>query len=159
MNRLLLACALWLATVGLPASAQSPDATVAKAAAEAAAAARSAAPEAAAEPADRVRPATLRVFNRAVVTFRSSFLGVTPSERAVIARERIYSLLEKGGPLHVTVATIPQGKMIAIDGAFAFVVADHDVAAGAGETLDTAASMAQGRLEVVIAETREARDA
>ena len=155
MIRTLAACALWLATVSLPLCALGADAPAAPAAEVPA---TLDAPAPASEPTERVAPATLTVFNRPIATLRSSFLGVTPAERAVLARERIYSLLEKGGPAKVSVVTIPQGKMIAIDGEYAFVIAQRDVAAGAGDTLDRAAAAAQPRLEVAVGETREARD-
>ncbi len=159
MNRILPACALWLATVSVPLCAQAPEAAGAVAAGAPPASVAGNAAEAAPDAAERAKPATLSVFNRAITTFRATFLGVAPAERATIARERIYSLLEKGGPAKVAVVTIPQGKMVTIDGAYAFVIAQRDVAAGAGETLDTVANAAEAHLEVAIRETREARDA
>ncbi|MFO1399140.1 MAG: mechanosensitive ion channel [Burkholderiales bacterium] len=141
--------------VSLPLRAFAADAPAAPSPEPAAA---SAAATATPEPAERVAPATLTIFNRPIVTLRSSFLGVTPAERAELARERIYSLLERGGPAKVSVVTIPQGKMIAIDGEYAFVIAQRDVPAGAGDTLDRVAVIAQTRLEVAVGETREARD-
>jgi small-conductance mechanosensitive channel len=154
LNRSLAAIALCFAAVGtpLPALAADPAPAAAAAAVESAAAAK------AAEPTGRAAPAILTVFNRPIVTFRSTFLGVTPAERAVIARERIYSMLEKGGAAKVSILSIPQGRMIAIDGEIAFVIAHGDAATAAGETLDDAAATAMANLEVAIAETREARD-
>jgi len=154
---LITACALWLAMASLPVPALAADAP-ATPPAEPTAAAPVEPAAAPTESVERIGPATLTVFNRPIVTLRSSFLGVTPSERAVLARERIYSLLGKGGPGKVTMVTIPQGKMIAVDGEYAFVIAQRDVAAGAGESLDNVAASAQARLQVAVGETREARD-
>ena len=47
--------------------------------------------------ADRRPSATLTVFNRPIITFRSAFLGISPQERAATAHARILALLERGG--------------------------------------------------------------
>lgn len=103
-------------------------------------------------------PATVRVFNRPVIVFRGALLGVAPSDRAALARERVYSLLERGGPLRVGVEKIALGNLVTIDGSSALIVSPGDVAAGAGETLDGVTSAATAALERVISETREVRD-
>ena len=75
-----------------------------------------------------------------------------------MARERVYSVLERGGPGKVGIEAIPQGKLITIDGAFTFILTPNDAAAAAGETLDTTAAATASALARAIAETREARD-
>ena len=106
--------------------------------------------------AERYTPATLTVFNRPIFTFRHALLGVPPAERAVVARERIYSLLERGGRDVVTVDDFQQGKIVKLDGQGAFIVAREDVRNE--DNLDAAAQDAASALTRAIAETRESRD-
>ena len=53
--------------------------------------------------ATRLPAGTLRVFNRPVVTFRSTVLGVPPQDRADSAHNRIIAPLERGGEGRITV--------------------------------------------------------
>jgi small-conductance mechanosensitive channel len=149
MKTLIAVIALWLATVGPVSSALAADAPVA--AADTTASASSA-------PAGDAKSATLRVFNRPIFVFRQPFLGVPPAERAALARERIYSLLERGGPGTVTSGEIAQGRIVSIDGSYAFVISHNDVPAGGGDSMDIVAARTVAALEQAIAETREARD-
>ena len=103
-------------------------------------------------------PATLSLFNRPVMTFRQTVLGVPPADRASIARDRIHAILERGGENKVAVETIPQGNVITIDGRVAFVVSHDDDAAGAGETSEAVVGDVVAALTRAIAESREARD-
>jgi small-conductance mechanosensitive channel len=107
---------------------------------------------------DRRPEGRLVVFNRPVFSFRSVFLGVPPVERAETARKRIDALLERGGDGKVTIESIPQGAVVKIDGALAFVIANDDADPLAGETLESVAHAGAQALEKAIAETKEARD-
>ncbi len=100
---------------------------------------------------------TLRVFNRAIFTFRSPLYGVPPPERATRAQARIMALLERGQGGVVTSDTEGTGRVVKIDGSLAFIVAEADVDALSGETLATASAAAVEALKLAIAETREAR--
>ncbi|MDD1709780.1 MAG: hypothetical protein LUQ37_02585, partial [Methanoregulaceae archaeon] len=112
-----------------------------------------------ATPAGERRPeGRLVVFNRPVFSFRSVFLGVPPIERAETASKRIDALLERGGDGKVTIESIPQGAVVKIDGALAFVIANDDADPLAGETLESVAHAGAQALEKAIAETKEARD-
>ena len=102
---------------------------------------------------------TLIVFNRPVVTFRSTVLGVAPDDRAISAQKRVLALLDRGGEARVTVERIDVGNVIKIDGGLAFIIADSDVQPLSGETLETVTDRAVAMLNTAIAETREARDA
>ncbi len=102
--------------------------------------------------------ATLVVFNRPIVTFRTSFLGAPPSIRADNARERIYALLDRGGPGTVEVEAIPQGNVIKIDGSPAFVLSNDDANPLFGPTLEVITRSAVQALERAISETKEARN-
>ena len=99
----------------------------------------------------------LVVFNRPVVTFRSSVLGVPPAERAAAGRDRIVALLERGGPGKVTVERLEPGDAVKIDGSFAFMLAKDDPDPLRGETLDSLVPDAVRALEQAIAATQEAR--
>jgi small-conductance mechanosensitive channel len=108
-------------------------------------------------PAPRVKEGTLVVFNRPVVTFRTSFIGAAPRERAENARERINGLLDRGGADKVTVEAIPQGSVVKIDGSLAFLVAEGDADPLLEETPESVARDAAKVLEQAIDETKEAR--
>ncbi|MDH5245505.1 MAG: mechanosensitive ion channel family protein [Betaproteobacteria bacterium] len=99
------------------------------------------------------------VFNRTVATYRSSFLGVPPAERAEEARKRIVAALDRGGPSIVGVEKRPGGAALSIDGRLALIIANEDLDQVGGELLDMAAADAKRALEQVIAETHEARSA
>jgi len=102
--------------------------------------------------------APLVIYNRTIFVFRSTFLGVTPPDRAKVAEERILQVLGRPGRLPTGVEGAPQGAIVRIDGVFAFVVSPADVDALAGETTLGVAQQAARVLDTVIAETREARD-
>ena len=105
---------------------------------------------------ERYPPATLKIFNRPIVTFRHAIVGVPPEERAIVARERIYSLLERGGDDAVTVEKINEGRLIKIGDNGALIVTPEDVRGD--ENLDAAAEDAAAALSRAVAETRESRD-
>jgi small-conductance mechanosensitive channel len=103
----------------------------------------------------------LVVFNRPIFVFRSAFLGVPPAERAEAARHRIIATLERGSEGNVTVEAMTGGAIVKVDGRLAFIIANDDVEALAGdhESRDAAARAAARALEGAIAATKEARDA
>ena len=106
--------------------------------------------------AERLRADTLVVFNRPIVTFRTSFLGVPPVDRVDNAEQRISTLLERGEG-KVSAEAIPQGEAIKVDGALAFVLTEGDADPLLGQTLESLTQDAVRALEQAIAETREAR--
>ncbi len=108
--------------------------------------------------AGRRPPATVVIFNRPIVRFRASLLGISPEGRMESAQERIHALLERGGEGKVTVEAIPQGAAVKIDGAMAFVVTRDDVEQLGDDAVSVVATDAGRALERVIAETREARN-
>jgi small-conductance mechanosensitive channel len=96
--------------------------------------------------------------NREIATFRSSFLGYTPEERVVRAKERIRELLSRPGKLEVGVKPTSEGQIVTIDGAMVFVVAPEDVDPLREDTVEAAVRRSTRALEQVIAETRETRN-
>ncbi len=100
----------------------------------------------------------LVIYNRTIFVFRAPFLGVSPAARARIAHERIVDVLDRPGAIATGVEPAPQGAIVRVDGVFGFVVTPADVDALTGETPVEGAQRAAKVLDVVIAETREARD-
>ena len=78
-----------------------------------------------------------------------------PSARA--GRERILSILDRGGPGTVSVEKLEPGNVIKVDGTLAFVITRDDVDRLEGQTFEGLEADALRALEKVIAETREAR--
>jgi len=152
------ALALLIACLAFPgAVARAGEDPVPRAAAAGESAAAAGAPKA--HPARDRRPAgTLVVFNRKVITFRATVLGVPPQERAVAGRERVLALLERGGEGRIAVERIDLGNAIKIDGGLVFVVAEGDPEPLTGETLESVTESTVENLKLAIAETREARD-
>jgi small-conductance mechanosensitive channel len=102
--------------------------------------------------------ATLVMFNRPVVVFRSSLLGASPKARVDRARFSINEALNQGGKLAVSVKNNPEGQLLMIDERLAFVVTAGDVDPLRQDDVKAAASQAARQLEQIIAENREARD-
>ena len=101
--------------------------------------------------------ATVKVFNRDVVTFRSTFLGVPAAQRAEKCQAVLNGYLHDGENYTVSVKDNPEGKMVMLGTHLAFIVTPNDVDALAGETIQEATERAVGRLQMVITETQEAR--
>jgi small-conductance mechanosensitive channel len=102
-------------------------------------------------------PATLRFFNRDIVTFRTAYVGYSPAGRAATGSERIREALAKGGPGAVTMTRIGQGLEVFVDGLFVFRVLEGDLDAIDGQTFDEARVVVTGRLAEAIAATRQTR--
>ncbi len=145
--------ALVALTGGLARAADAPPAPAAARAAPAKADAAARAAHAAAQS----QEGTLVVFNRPIVTFRATFLGATPTQRAEAAHERINGLLGRGGPGKVSVEAAPQGKVVKIDDSLAFIVSEGDVDPFLEQTTESVARDAAKALEQAVAESQEAR--
>lgn len=155
-----LACAFAFAAISCAlaqAADASGDATKAPTTASSPAAPTPSAAPAAARIADN-RPGTVVVFNRPIVEFRAPLLGMSARDRAEDASERIRRLLALGGPGKVSTEKIAQGMALMLDGQLALVISDEDAIATPGESVRTLADQAARTLEIVVAETREARD-
>jgi small-conductance mechanosensitive channel len=140
---------LLVALLGLGGAARAQDAAASapgsKAAAEAA-------------PAQAERPGRVVVLNRLIVTLRSTFFARPAEQRAEEAESRIRQAIEAGGPLAVGVQERTEGTLVTIDGRSMFAVVPGDTAEGTlTEARDTARDAA-AKLQLVIDESREARD-
>ena len=104
------------------------------------------------------KEASVRAFNRDVVTLRSELLGVSAEDRARRASARIMELLERGGSLTVSIKTDPAGQLIQIDGQTAFMLTPADINPVTEETLLQASERASRAIETIIGEHRESQD-
>jgi len=104
--------------------------------------------------------AVLRFANREIVSFRSELPGVTTASRQRRAAEQIrFALAREGAALEVSVAPLPEGRGVLIDGELAFRVLPGD-ARGEGEAaLEATAQRAATALRQAFEEHREARSA
>lgn len=136
MKRLLIACCLGLSMASTGWSAESVPA-----------------------PATTVDEAsTLHYFNRPVFTFRGALSGVSAADRTQRAAARLREQLDSQGPHRVSQKPDAMGVLVQIDGATTFVVTANDVDVLQQETLEASAQRAAQALDLVIAESREARD-
>ena len=102
--------------------------------------------------------AELKVANRPICTLRVPVYGMPPAERARSIQSSLAVLVERGGPLRVTTAEIPEGVAVLVDGTLLFRVLAGDVNQERGETPQIVAATAARNLEVALAEMREVRD-
>src|SRR4029450_10034995 len=100
-------------------------------------------------------PATLRFFNRDIVTFRAPYVGHSPAARAKAGNQRIREVLAKGGVGTVNVVQTPQGLEVLIDGIYTFRILEGDLDANDGQTFDEAAVVVVERLGEAIAAARQ----
>ena len=101
---------------------------------------------------------TVVIFNREIVVFRSSLLGVTAEDRARRTRANLERLLDRAGEGKLTVQPESLGNLVMLDGTLAVIVTRGDVDALQGQTLAQLTAAVTERLHLVIEETRESRD-
>lgn len=123
------------------------------------AAAQSPAPRAAAATAETIaaEEAPVVIFNRTIFVFRAPLFGMSPATRAARARTSIEETLRHGGTHEVTIKTNPEGHLVMIGDALAFIVIAADVDPLRPETVENATTRAAEKLRQVIDETLEAR--
>lgn len=93
-----------------------------------------------AEPSEE--PATLRFYNRDIITFRSRFLGHSPATRVEAARNNITRVVFQPGVAKLGFNEIPSGLVITINGEAATIITPADL-----DTLNHQ-TMAQARAQV-----------
>ncbi len=109
-------------------------------------------------PPPALAPASVVVFNRPILTFRSPLLGMSPAQRAANASARVKHLLAAPGPHEITTERMAQGIIIKIDGQVALGIT-HEDADGLGPEAESAtAADAVRKLTLVIGEMQEAHD-
>lgn len=100
---------------------------------------------------------TARFFNRDIVTFRSRFLGNTPSMRARAAENNIERIVELPGEAKVTWQRAPQGMIFLLDGQLVTLVTPADLDALRNETMDQARAAIVARLTDAVDAAETAR--
>jgi small-conductance mechanosensitive channel len=102
--------------------------------------------------------APLEIFNRTIVTFRSTFLGATPDARAARAQRVIEEMLRENSELSISTRANPEGLLVMLNDRLAFVVVAGDADPLREETMQEVADKAKRNLQQAIDETREARN-
>lgn len=100
----------------------------------------------------------LVLFNRPIVGFRSSLLGVSALDRSKRAHTRIHAQLELSGPHAVSVKQGALGMEVQINGGTSFVVTSGDLDPAREDTLEQAAQRAAAALAIAIGESAESRN-
>ena len=101
---------------------------------------------------------TVVIFNRQILVFRTSLLGVSAEDRARRTRANLERLLDRAGEGKLTVQPESLGNLVMLDGTLAVIVTPGDVDTLQGETLAQLTAVVIERLRLVIEETRESRD-
>lgn len=101
--------------------------------------------------------AALSILNREIIHFRTTVLGIEPEERVKRAQRRIEQQLSSTGEHKVSIADMPPGKLIQIDGAGSFYIAPEDADPFQQESVDSVAKQTLARLNLVLKESRESR--
>ena len=102
--------------------------------------------------------ATLRFFNRDIVTFRSSLFGVSATDRAKRARIRLQEQLDLPGPHKISQKVEATGVLIQINGATTLLISSEDANRLQDESLESLAQHTAIALERAIAESKESRN-
>jgi small-conductance mechanosensitive channel len=106
----------------------------------------------------KVKEATLAIFNRDIIQFRVSVLGIEPEDRVKRAQRRIAQQLAPTGVHKASSLAMPPGILIQIDGAGSFYISPDDIDKFQQETLELAAKEVVARLNAAIKETNESRN-
>ena len=108
--------------------------------------------EAASQPAAVARDdARLTIYNRPIITFRESLVGLSPAERVTRAEFQIDQIMDKRGDFKVTLSPFDTATLVMVDGALAFPFTGHDL--GHGQT----AQDVRVALQKALDEARQAR--
>lgn len=101
----------------------------------------------------------LRLNNRKIVTFRTSLLGDSPTERSELARVALGNALAKGGPGVVRSVSLGDSVRLELDGQALFFLLPGDLGGARPASLLEAASQdVASRLQLAVNEFRELTD-
>ena len=110
-----------------------------------------------ATPATTTAPATLRYFNRDIVTLRAPFFGNSPERRARIAQDNIARIVDQPGDAKVSYQTLPQGVAILLSGQLVTVVVPEDRDALRSQSMDQLRDQTMARLDTAVRAAESAR--
>jgi len=107
--------------------------------------------EAAVQPAPVLPEATVRFYNRDIVTLRSEFLGRTPELRARASEAAIRRVAERGTPAKVEFKTSSEGTLVLLGGELTMILTPGDLDVLNDETMAQARSGIASRLTEAVA--------
>lgn len=103
---------------------------------------------------DEVAPAapeaTIRFYNRDIVTLRTEFLGRTPELRARTSEMAIRRVVEQSGPLKVNFKQSSEGLLVLLSDELVMILTAGDLDVLHGETMDQARIAIAGRLQEAV---------
>lgn len=105
-----------------------------------------------------VNEAPLMVFNREVMVFRSSLLGVSPGDRANRAKARISQTLAENPNAVISTEDNTLGTLFKLDQILVFVITPGDLDVLSQQTMQAAVSDTRSRLDSAIRESRNSRN-
>lgn len=101
-------------------------------------------------------PATVRYYNRDILTFRSAFMGRSPLQRAQVAEFNIKRIVEEPGTPSVTFNDTAAGAILLLGGEVVTLITPADVDTAQGQSLAQVREEVRSRLgEAVAAAERE----
>jgi len=105
-----------------------------------------------------VNEAPLMVFNREVMVFRSSLLGVSPGDRADRAKARISQTLAENPNAVISTEDNTLGTLFKLDQVLVFAITPGDLDVLSQQTMQAAVSDTRSRLDSAIRESRNSRN-
>ncbi len=99
-------------------------------------------------------PATLRFFNRDIITLRAPYFGLAPADRAAQGAQRIRDAVARQGPGVVGMVATTEGLNVTVDKVYVFRILQGDLDAEDGETFDQARVVVGKRLEEAVGAAR-----
>ncbi|CRQ75046.1 MULTISPECIES: hypothetical protein [Stenotrophomonas] len=101
-------------------------------------------------------PATVRYYNRDILTFRSAFMGRSPLQRAQVAEFNIKRIVDEPGTPGVTFNDTAAGVILLLGGEVVTLITPADVDTAQGQSLAQVREEVRSRLgEAVAAAERE----
>jgi len=101
--------------------------------------------------------ATVRIRNRDIVTFHSTMVGNTPTQRAEVSTARIEEFLQTGQQATITSRSMPDGVFVLANSKPMIFISNEDVDTAAGESIVAITSSTVRTLDLVLSENLEQR--
>ncbi len=101
-------------------------------------------------------PATLRYFNRDIVTLRAPLMGLPPAQRVAAALVRLERARSEEAPV-VTTSVVDLGTAVQLDGTLVFFLQQADVDPLSGDSLEALTQRTVQELTTAVATSRQER--